>query len=691
LVERKDSQQQQFSFLGNSRQQVVLAQQQQLQQSQIQSFIPAPIPASLVEKIPALGKFAVFDCEWFREDVKENRERGIAGNIYTFCLVDGHGTIEKLHVDNFRDRREFMSTILDVLGRYDSFAGYAILNGRKGGKEFVSDLGQIVNNCKQVGLSDKLVSSIGQCDVLDVYKIFSNRTVKGFLKQTDVSYRDESLDVVALEYIGKGKTEGISGINVESLPIDKQLEYCLRDTNLCYELLQKNNFELLQILYEISEEIKLPFFDTCNTNYPTAWWEAKLRSIGYQKVSSDMQRWISENTAYKNGKNLGVKYLGGYVVKPQTGYHLGAVSYDVVSMYPTMINVKNISTETINCDCCCDISEARVPDEVMQSINDYLTSKKRPWHYWICQKRRGKLSDVMADLIKRKKEYKRSGQKLKEKAIKILMNSGYGCFGNAYFDYQDPRVAELITAYGQYTIRGFAESVGDENVIYGDTDSIYLASKNDTLIAEAAKINVDLEIDKEWKILFLSSNKKQYFGITQQGGLVYKTLTGMKSDHPAYFNGVAKKLISKEFQELFITLDPTSASANILTYIRSAFDLLQTEGSIKIEDLAYSTEASKNLYDYTSNGKEQKIYREILEDCDGDVELARSKSQAKHVYKYWKILGVKSKSVTIHPEKHELDIEKYKTELFTCIKPILAAYGIKDLEKLRSELITQEG
>ena len=78
-----------------------------------------------------------------------------------------------------------------------------------------------------------------------------------------------------------------------------------------------------------------------------------------------------------------------------------------------------------------------------------------------------------------------------------------------------------------------------------------------------------------------------------------------------------------------------------------------------------------------------------MEDCRGSVELAQSKSQAKHVYRYWKIRGVKGKSdVTIHPEKYQLDIAKYKAELFTCIKPILVAYGIGagDL-KLQSELV----
>ncbi|MGA9154984.1 MAG: hypothetical protein WBZ36_30745 [Candidatus Nitrosopolaris sp.] len=40
----------------------------------------------------------------------------------------------------------------------------------------------------------------------------------------------------------------------------------------------------------------------------------------------------------------------------------------------------------------------------MSEINHYLTGKKskarkkEPWHYWICQKRQGKLADVMKGL-----------------------------------------------------------------------------------------------------------------------------------------------------------------------------------------------------------------------------------------------------------------------------------------------------
>jgi hypothetical protein len=172
----------------------------------------------------------------------------------------------------------------------------------------------------------------------------------------------------------------------------------------------------------------------------------------------------------------------------------------------------------------------------------------------------------------------------------------------------------------------------------------------------------------------------------------------MKSNYPTYFHQIAYCLISKEFQLEFIR-SAVDASKNILKYVMSAFYLLQTKN---IEDLSYSFEADKNLYDYLtkdgrpSNVTQQKIYREILEDCGGDEQLAQLKSQATYVYKYYKVLkkvNLKTKTKlkdyeAIHPEKYQLNINKMKRELFTAIEPILDAYGIKDLDKLRQELIS---
>lgn len=130
--------------------------------------------------------------------------------------------------------------------------------------------------------------------------------------------------------------------------------------------------------------------------------------------------------------------------------------------------------------------------------------------------------------------------------------------------------------------------------------------------------------------------------------------------------------------ELVINADADiNALDEIISYLKSAFSKL-TE--IDIDKLAFLQEAKKALYEYKNNGWQRQIYSEILEDCGSNIELANTKAQAKEVYRYWKITGEKGKSVTIHPEKHQLNIVGYKKELFNCIEPILQAYGMKEEE-----------
>jgi DNA polymerase elongation subunit (family B) len=134
---------------------------------------------------------------------------------------------------------------------------------------------------------------------------------------------------------------------------------------------------------------------------------------------------------------------------------------------------------------------------------------------------------------------------------------------------------------GQYTLKSLENFVGKENVLYGDTDSISLVGANDKIIAEAKdKFNVRLEVDKVWKILFLTSNKKQYVGLTEKGELVHKSMTGMKSNQPLYYNEVAQKLISKEFLEAFIDMSVEIALERIIKYIRSAFAELHLSNNL---------------------------------------------------------------------------------------------------------------
>ena len=64
------------------------------------------------------------------------------------------------------------------------------------------------------------------------------------------------------------------------------------------------------------------------------------------------------------------------------------------------------------------------------------------------------------------------------------MNSGYGTFGQVYFKYYDPRVAELITGFARYTLDSLVKCVNYNGgkILFGDTDTIFVAndSNNNT-------------------------------------------------------------------------------------------------------------------------------------------------------------------------------------------------------------------
>ena len=353
--------------------------------------------------------------------------------------------------------------------------------------------------------------------------------------------------------------------------------------SLCLKLVEKDNFRLLQIFYNISKEISpyQDFFDTCNYAKPTSWWLNKLRLLGYQKIDGEAAKWQNDHIIRdENGRpKKGVPYIGGKVFDPIPGLHKNVITYDVGSMYPTMSNVHNISSETINCNCCKDDPTAKIPNDVMKMINDDLVAEgyePRPWHYWICQHRRGILSQIMGELYRKKNEYKRQGLALEEKAVKLFANSGYGIFGQVHFEFYDFRIAELITAFARHTLLGLRHLLHTNNVeiLYGDTDSLFVKGEPlTTLILYLwQKKNSKLTLHKieVWKILVLMKNKKQYFGILESGKMMHKTLVGLKNNYPSYFNEVVEQLISKETIQLFLNNGDVSIRSQCKTsYLKS--------------------------------------------------------------------------------------------------------------------------
>jgi len=121
------------------------------------------------------------------------------------------------------------------------------------------------------------------------------------------------------------------------------------------------------------------------------------------------------------------------------------------------------------------------------------------------------------------------------------IGQSYGVFGADKFALYCPPVAEATAAIGRYAITKTIEktkSLGVD-VFYGDTDSIFLGSPNPSQLEQLvdwsrSSLGMELEVDKNYRYLALSSRKKNYLGVYPDGSVDIKGLTGKKRHIPQF-------------------------------------------------------------------------------------------------------------------------------------------------------------
>ena len=200
---------------------------------------------------------------------------------------------------------------------------------------------------------------------------------------------------------------------------------------------------------------------------------------------------------------------GGYVKDPQVGKHDWTMSFDLASLYPNLIVQYNLSPETIIDGSKMDVSVDDLLNRKDLNLNSNEIIAGSGWKFR--SDKQGILPRLMESLYNERKRYKKvmiqqqqklagmkdkrtSEYKQQEKIVakahlaqytrKILLNSGYGCFANAYFRFFDPRIAASITLSGQLSIRTSEKAINTwmndllktekDYVIAIDTDSNYL-------------------------------------------------------------------------------------------------------------------------------------------------------------------------------------------------------------------------
>jgi len=492
------------------------------------------------------------------------------------------------------------------------------------------DLPYLYNRAKRLGVDEEKnpfymmrdSATLNKGVHLDLYRTFSNRAFQ--IYAFGQKYTDFSLNSVSKGILEEEKMD--YGVEIDNMTLYQIAKYCQNDAYLTYKLTSFNNDLLMNLLVVITRIARMPIDDISRMGV-SQW----IRSLLYYEHRKN--NFLIPRRDEIENKSAGVsndavikdkKYRGGLVVDPVEGIHFDVTVMDFASLYPSIIKVNNLSYETVRC-----------PHEECKKNTVPQTS------HWVCKKKNGLTSLIIGSLRDLRVNYYKSLSKKENitdeqkqlytvvsQALKVILNASYGVMGAEIFPLYFLPAAEATTALGRYIILDTIEKCKSINieVLYGDTDSLFVKNPteqqiNDIIGLAKKEHGVELEVDKEYRYVVLSNRKKNYFGVTKEGKVDVKGLTGKKSHTPPFIKTLFYELLDVLAQvqdkEQFENAKK-QVSEKIAGYAKRV-----QEKSIPLEDLTFNVMISKAPSEYVKTvpqhiraAKQLETIREIKK---GDI------------------------------------------------------------------------
>jgi DNA polymerase, archaea type len=541
-----------------------------------------------------LGTYVSWDLEW-----------NAHGQITAAAFIDNQDNqvVYLLEDFNYSERVLIQAIISKLLDYRTSIGWYTTgASGYQDGSD--SDLMHLHKRCQENGLDSIVkIRQNGQPYLsglthIDLFAVFDKKIIKDAVYKG--GYYNLSLNRVAKHILKEGKYKSLTGEAFNYLPIKEKRNYVLQDASLVMKLSKHDNYKVLDFMLAISELCEIDFERVCRTNL-TTWWKCVYDKMLENQHCGFPTKQFDPSVKYA--------YKGGQVFDPKHGlYGNYIVVLDLKSLYPSIGILYNLSFDTINCDCCEFVPECRVKPEI---IKECVVEQE----YWICHKKDGALKTKLLVFREERFRQKDLGNDAKQQVLKILINGAYGVFGKDYFYYYDPRVAELITAYGRYTLlkmRELAQENGFE-VIYGDTDSVFIHMDSEVrgpilntvdnaknIVGRFQKLceerlGVEVELKRIYYKSIMSEGKKHYvgYGIDDKGKEVLDIvgMEGKKRNRPKFIQDIFNEIIDRAFKPATIDM------SEVISITRSAMDKINS-GILNPSELLRSEVLQLNPEDY---------------------------------------------------------------------------------------------
>jgi DNA polymerase elongation subunit (family B) len=334
------------------------------------------------------------------------------------------------------------------------------------------------------------ITGVSIMDYLELFKKF------GYSYGAQETYK---LDHIAHVVLGEKKLSYEEHGSLHTLyknDYQKFIDYNIKDVELVDRL--EDKLGLITLALTIAYRGGVNYKDTFGT---TSIWD----SIVFRKL------WQENIVVPFQEDKTRSSYPGGYVKEPQVGIHDWVVSFDLNSLYPSIIMQYNMSPETISDGEYINTSVDQILDnpksvdnhgKALGANGQYFNIDKKGVFPLIIDEMYRERVEVKKEMIKFQQELQNVDKTDKQKvyslerdiaisnnrqmAIKILLNSLYGAIGNQYFRFFDQRIAEAITLSGQLIIRWAEKGINDylnsvlkperytDYVLAIDTDSLYV-------------------------------------------------------------------------------------------------------------------------------------------------------------------------------------------------------------------------
>jgi len=470
-------------------------------------------------------------------------------------------------------------------------------------------------------------------------------------------FDDYSLDGVATEVLGEGKIE-MGGSSNRALDILTRY----REDLVTFAVYARTDARLALEIVEKLDLVNLATARSRLTGMTPDRVSASIASFDFRYLAALRSRRVVAPTVGSDDARVSRRQAGGHVFEPVTGIHENVWVFDFKSLYPSVIR-------TFNIDPLGYVADPAVDDSVIKVASDAGFRRETAI-----------LPAMLDDLFPQRESAKRTGDFVASQAIKILMNSFYGVLGTPACRFHNVSIANAITGMGRHLLqwsKTWFEDRGLE-VLYGDTDSVFVRSGMDTGQARekgpslATELNaaiaaytegtwqvashLEMEFEKLYRKLFLPSvrhggagARKRYAGLIDGHDEV--EFTGMEVVRRDWTE-LAKDVQRELYKRLF-------AEEPVGEYLEGVAAALRN-GELD-DKLVYRKGLRKKPADYTAN-------------TPPHVAAARKSRDPGRVVSYLVTVAGPEPLDALH---HEPDREHYlDRQVRPVAEPVLAALGL---------------